>query len=1661
MIKTIIIVVLAITATKQACDVGCLKCSSTGDCLIPDILNSYYLNGTTATKASLPNCALNNLDGKCVACSSGYYLDSATSKCVSNPTTGITNCAYYGSATSCNICNQDYYLNNNACVAVESKISNCAAYIGASTCSNCAKNYLLSLDSKSCAASPSIPNCGDFTFVKCNTCDSGYVLNPNNYLDLNLASTSPADKNTLASFANSINDISSSNVAQNACQVQSTKYCNLFDQGTNTCTTCSSGYYLDATNANCIVFPDEPIENCQTYTSVNTCSVCVAGYYFKSGICTQITGTDIIVNCSTYKGDASTVQCSACSANFFLSNNTCAARTLSADNKIANCATKNVSADTCAACSSGFVLASDNQFCFTAIANCKVYDSIPTGQINKCKSCNSGFYLTNLDSTGTNSCLQGNVVGCSEYPNAAPATCTTCLNKYLTSPTLCTLQTDIAKCDTYSSTESMTCLKCNNPGYFNFFLEKYCQNIPSASLITKCVSYGGDLTAPTCSVCADGYFVKANVCVATNIPNCLTISDAGLCTACKTGFAIALDGATCVSALNFITDNCLTNSTVDVSNTESAKNADCRVCQNGAIPFDQKNYYVCISYAEALQYSASAPTEGVSGSNKCIKYNSSFECVQCDVDSATPYLNTTTKTCVASCTNNSYKKYIYGKVDSADANTFNILQLNVCFEGAVAGCEVYAPDLTNDETTFICVKCQSTYHNILAPAESAYTNVDPSGTSSGTFFISAFAKFPKVTCGLISAVLKLGGNDLINSVKTIANCAYYFQEANANEYSCLRCDMGYVGTVNSGNKIEACTRNTECSIEKYYNLDSAINNLASCHKCSSSGIPFIAYSATDPKGTAYANFAKYKLAWSTNFLDASGIASNIACRANASSTFSGLASYILPEKCGLAVIVINSNGLFTDLPAPADSSYGIFCAACAPRYKPTLLTSNSAGQLYVKKACTEITNCASSSTYFNACSACNTGFILAYASNNVDFTTCLAITQTTSLLFDNCLAASASAVTATNAGTCKVCKTGFFLNSDSVCERYQPVNCNTSGFIPVQTKSSSSTLDWSLALNATTVGCNKCSSGIAYKMDNSKVTCMKSDWVSKSVDTQTAVTTTFIKYCKNYQIDTTLANNRKCNVCNTTNVISGVLNSGTVTQNGLSCFNNSQLLNCAVASTETSCIQCADATFSLKGVKCELGNIANCVAYNYNNSLPNITCVDCAADYYLDTAKNSCALGQIYNCKRLANNNDGKLCTICMDGFVNISVDAGNGYCYPKDTSIGCNGMTIINDTTYGGRINCNSCTNSATQAYGSAPLTSTKTICMAHHLIGNCKSYGIGNNINTSTFRCTECNAGFYLSQSVNRCVARINQPAKCTLYSVTDDTCNTCDSTSYLSNASKACTDYPKGILGCRTYSNATTCTACKDARYLSANACPKVTTAIANCLYYSSNTACFLCNLSYALINNTCVKASATNCATYTSDTVCATCPVGHVLQTANSLTNCIAQTKTGCALVDVNTPYNCLACTGVFYLEAGECKIPTTIVNCAAYDSKLTCSQCSKGFALSVDKTACVNSVPTATYIDTQCTDSQINSTPVCSRCGAGFYFVNGACTGTCNSGSASGCLACSPKTATTCYVCKSGFYQNKDGVCKPNVVVPASTFIQGTFAVLVALVAFMF
>lgn len=1654
MMKAILIAIIAIASTRQACDKGCLKCNANSECLVADIYADYYLNGTTATASNLSNCSIGGHDGKCTVCDPKYYIDGTTGKCVAVATAAlIANCDYYGSATGCIACAKDYFLNANACSAVETKISNCNYYAGTSTCSICASGYLSSLDNKSCVSAPSVTNCGDFSFVKCNTCASGYVLNPNNYIRTSIDLSIASNKHLLAEWAYYINDNIAGTMAQNACQTESTTGCAVYDQGTNTCTTCGDGRYIDNT-AQCILFPAEPLENCRHYSAATTCSQCNDGFYLKSGVCTAVVPPANNF-CATYNASATTQVCQVCQSNYYLSGSNCIERVNSKDNLITNCAAKDPSADRCLTCATNFILTTDGLQCVAVIANCSTHSAIIKDQKLSCTACASTFYISSINdanSTTTNECLPGTVANCSRYTDNSATQCNQCVNGFLLQNSVCNPHNTITGCTLYSTATLHTCSVCTDSTNYNFSIENICQSIPNDKLITQCATYSGsDLQNPVCDTCNTGYYKSGNTC-AQAVANCNAMNGE-LCTGCKQGYALNHESKVCIVPFTNITDQCLENSTIDTNNAETVANVSCNVCKEHAAPFDFENHYICLSATETLQLSAG--TTAIQ--TFCLKYDNDMKCTQCDVDSTNKFLDTTLTpdSCVVNCGDRPHFKY---KMDEEG----QILQLNTCYDIAVdgdnlditvaslVGCDVFASDLTGDFDDYICLKCKSGYAPVTSFAQSRYSNVNPDATNLASFFASAFARYPSVTCVAINNTNTFGAN-----AQLLDNCAYYFQQDDT-VFFCLRCRHKYTGTITGANNyISACIEDTGCATEVQYNLHPYINNIASCHKCANtSQIPFIAFNTdTESDNDTYyqfISFAAYNSAKTGNvFANANGTQKNIVCRANSQATFGIPADdYKVDANCGIGVLHINTNGVSNNT-----STFGSYCAACKPGFTAT----PHADLPHIQLSCTAIAQCAATSTYFNACSTCNNGYIHKYlvAANatNVKHDTCLQIDTALANKLANCYAAEADANTATKAGECKVCKTGYSLNADGYCESFTPANC-AAGSFRFRNEFDSDDWNWSIWVNGNGVGCNKCSNSfVAVKVAASRKVCLNSIWVTSNVDSIARSNANYIPNCKYYDADI-YDNGRKCNTCDT----NYVLHSSGDDLDRTKCYINTSIANCKYATSATVCIECISSAYSLRNNKCETGAIANCAAYNFDENNTSVKCTQCNPDFYLDTTNNACVLGRIHNC-RVLTNNDGTGCSACQDNYARLVDNNNKGYyCYPQDVALGCGAM-VFTTNAYPHTVTCNTCANTATQIPAAPLAAANKTVCMAFAPITNCQSYDVLEDVTRPLFTCSNCNPAFYLSN--NRCVARINQPAKCIAYSPVDDICTSCDNTSYLSNSNRACTDYPKGILGCRTYSSATTCTACTSGRYLSANTCPRVTTAITNCTFYSANNVCSTCEKGYVLINNTCVKATAANCATYTSETVCATCEAGSALETTANVTNCVVKSKTGCATIDINSPYNCLACSGNYYLDAGECKNPTTITNCAAYSAQTTCSRCNAGYALSVDKTACVNSLPTASYIDGNCSDSQIVSTAVCSRCDTGFYFVNGACTGSCNSSTASGCLACNPKTPTVCYICETGFWQNKDGKCNEIATDTSNVMITRVLSVLIAVISLMF
>ena len=1693
----------AVLSTQTNCavlnaDGSCASCAA-----------GYFLDATTAkcvvvpTASQIASCSYYNTASSCRLCAAGFYLNNNACTAV---TTTIANCNSYANATTCYACAAGYVLSldSTSCVSVSS-VQNCSGYSYVS-CGSCASGYHLNRNAYLDTGLASLSNASSSSNTNASSSSSSSNTNAN-------ASANVTVNNALANYARNI--LSSTGYSGSSlCQANASTNCSTFTVDSSVCTLCNSGYFLDTTGV-CNLFPVEPIANCAIYTNATTCNTCVQGFVLGNNACTAIATANLIANCATYDPTKSYAYCSLCATGYYITagaNNssgnpttTCTARSASLNQ--ANCATFTYNADTCATCATGYYAFSTTK-CVAVIANCATYDSnTSTATQLQCSVCSNGYVLTAATTNGgQNSCAQGTIANCAIYANAT--SCTTCADGYnRTNATTCTIQPVITNCTNYDGDSAATpvgvCLTCNAANSFLVTLSNTCQTLTNA--VTNCVAYNTAVNPVVCSNCANGFALNSgtNTCATLTITNCLqgtatTTNNVTvqLCTECAAGFVISADSKSCIGAFGFRKDQCLYGSDADPTNQTTIGSYSCSTCNQGAIPILYTGQFACLTLAETAQLNNNTALTA----SACLKYTSTLSCYQCDPSSTlnTPYLQTDNSgvtSCVATCTSNAFNRIKLG-------NNNQILQYNVCnTANTIANCGIYAPNINDAALGDICIGCQSGYFPVGSVSTSSYSNVDPSVTTIAAnavtygYIPAPNAKFIGFTsCVSATGSATINGNAVTGSTNSVSNltpnCAFFTLISGSNYY-CAKCSIGFTGTITTP-YITACNTDATCGTNNgIYNLDISINTLASCKSClSNTNIPMIAYVGTSASNPNFASFAKYDFAYTVasvggnnaNVLRVSGGAQpNTVCRNPATPPTGWNSSYGVQlwggsgfyngagyAGCGLlAINLANEGNNFLDTSAnPNVYNYGNFCVACAPGFAPTVTDGT---YTYIKKTCTAIANCPTTGNLFNGCSACSSGYILAYNSQvspMISFTSCLLVPAASTTNLANCYAASADPNNASNALQCGVCKPGYNLNSDYYCEAIQPYNCSAGAFKVNKTNGSVLVdLQWALYSNGNAIGCNRCVSGsVAVNITGNNVRgCATSAYVANTVDTLSS--STYVEHCKIY--DATLTATLTCVQCQTNYVLSG---------DGLTCYASTNLANCLVASSTTVCTTCSTLAYGLLPAgTCVAGAITNCAAYNNtganNTNATAALCAACNNGYYLNN--NACAVGGITNCQTYGAS--ANRCEICATGyFVIDNTNNNNGasstniadLCLPIPTALNCADPGIDSSGNY----TCSLCTNNTTQV-PVAPLTgAAQNACISFSPITNCATYNAGA-FASSAFTCATCSSGYYLSN--NQCVARtvIN---KCVTYTPAANTCAACDSTSYLATDQLSCVVNPNGVFKCNTYSNATTCTACKAGYYLTNNTCVLVSPTIANCSTYSNATTCSLCATGYALTNNTCAQATAQNCLTYASPSACASCANTYILSTTTattgtgssavttSTTSCVAATnKPNCATIDYQSPNNCTSCNVGYYLNNGACTQATNIANCASYASATTCAQCTGSYALSVDKTTCVTNANVTAYEDANCNNNQLVSSPVCSRCGAGKYFVNGACTGSCTQ---TGCLACGESSNSVCVICNTGYYQDSTGKCNPvssDAQGGSSASIFGVLSAIVLVFAVMF
>ena len=1612
----------------QNCSKGCLKCSKENKCLLCDTSSNYYLSTDFCLSTIQQNCSLINITGDCKICKKGFWLDINTKKCVLVDTKKlIENCLSYDSSQNCMICEKNFFLQNNKCLAVTVPINLCEEYKTDTICGDCQDGFFLSSDEKKCEIIPNLPSfvdCHFYSRYKCESCKAGFFLNQNLYFNKSFKTSSITEKEDTLSFFNS--DKKNSLVNNDVCQKITVKNCKEYETY-DLCKSCNPNYYLKE-DKKCSPYPKPIISNCSKYSSNTKCIECNQGYFLSSSTeCKKVTN---IENCSTYSQSSDITNCIKCNREFYLSSTTsCTPRNFSALTKISNCITKSINSDKCSLCDNDFILSSDGLECVLRLTNCSSHSSFSSGITPSCSVCDKGFYLKNTDT-----CEPGTDYNCEIFIYAE--TCSKCKNKFFHNGTsACEPHINNSNCLTYSDSTKNTCLICENHT-FNFLIQNKC-NILTA--IDNCLTYNHENSdnIAKCEICANKYYVSSDgySCILIEEPACakVNVGDSNKCIECDPGYNLFVHGSNteCVFPHDIVSDNCNDLSNLDLTNTGLNKlhETSCNECKVDCLPIDNTNNFACINnkYLKADSIGI-LEADIISG---CLKYDED-KCTLCE---SSKYLKSDQTVCLDACPNTKTSYAALMPVLNTD-NDASIDQYNICRSQDTTSEKLYGPNVKDAGTAELllltCMPNSLPIVSTLITIGTAHKSSNVSLERTSEIWVQDIKTVnPKLEeCQDLSEGFTL--YDVTTTINTTQthNCEYYSITGDPATAvtGCTKCKHQYSAKANEDSSVHldssGCTLMGTCSSTKYGNIPVAWSKFFSCHKCNSANeIPYLMYDFDDddPKFTAY---LQYDLLDATSFVSGDNN-KTIECLNNVTeATFqsqigdTGNATTVtFVENCGLGLFDISVIRAAFDSSNIADTDYttlsSAYCAACKPGYKPTIRDPHTV------KLCTEIQHC-SNSTWFNACSECNYDYAFDVDGGDIDYTKCVENSD------PNCFAASATT-------KCSFCKKGYTPNKDGFCVIVNTPHCEDKKFVPyfkVDNSVNPENLSYLYWYSEQGAGCNECNFGFtAVKYESSKypkMSCAVSRYIPKHFynfpNNPEGDSSVYINNCLNYKVVEDSDSPPVCTQC------SGNL---VLRENGSECIG---ILNCVTAlDSSNGCKVCAKGYGLTDSGNCLVGRTLFCATYNTSQALPTARCLTCNEEYYL-TSTNKCEKGAVANCKIFGNS--AKRCETCKDGYFLILNNLKKGdydYCYKFDESLHCS-VVNITPNNIGVNFDCTKC------SVGNSVIRPLLTIenqsnCLGYNQIKNCEIYDVGNNLNSSSFSCSLCKTGYYHTTDGLKCVKRTLIP-RCLIYQINDDLCSSCNDLNFLSVNKKECNPYPSGKIGCITYSDATTCTACGADTWLNEGACTNIETddKVENCLYYLNATTCSTCQPTYFLENEnkSCVIINVENCLTYKSKDACETCLPNHRLKkTEEGLIQCEPFNKEHCKTFDQSGTNPCLECNHNYYINVeGNCVVASPIIeNCLINSSIDECSTCEAGFALSIDKKSCLKT----SLFDNNCKVVNMPKDLDCSQCKPNYYFKNGLCEylGGVNS---KGCFTHDFNDHNVCLICNEGYYMDSSLKC---------------------------
>lgn len=1664
---------------RGVCDVGCLRCTTSNTCVLCDITRGYYLDGFDCIRMSVSNCEIVGLDGMCLECGPGFFLDKAGGGCLSAPVPE-PQCQYYSSSASCIGCAQGYSLDltSGRCTAMADNklVTNCTVVGSAGRCLRCSGELIPSTDGSACVT---VEKCPLYSPVSCSSCRRGYFLNPNFYFSA-IRNNQPS---MLFLWASTLGGTPPALVGQASCEPSGVENCAVLTsasrcgkciEGYNlqelsglcypaTSRVCDSGFYWDRLALDCLPRPAPQIRYCVAYSSAGICSRCTAGHLVAASGVSCVTASPP-ANCQALDPTASVARCARCSSAYFVSDGQCSLRSVA----ILNCLSYVITADSCAVCASGTSLAFNGAACVPQMPHCLARTTATvtatsngiTGlfRVAVCTSCEDRYRLT-LQSTHLGSaCTLGMKSNCLVYdPSPTDFTCTQCEAGYYLSAGFCMAHTAIDRCSQFSATVANTCISCQK-GFelFDF------QSKISTSAVANCAVYS---SPGVCGTCNSGFYRQSSTsCIAIVPTNCLATANNIACTSCASGYFL-LKGV-CQPQHDFAKLNCA----ADVKVTAvDGYNLTCAECARGSLPIDA-TYSVC------LASTALAETQR----DNCVLQRGDGACIYC----VATYL-VSGGACIkqTDCTGG----YIPWRVESVDGG-FAVTGRGVCSTTDTT----CATSLVDGNGSIGCVKCVGTrlaqidddLGGFLVGPDSVETPLAPSD-------------FPKVT--------------LCDSTTAITNCLY--AQKDGTILKCVRCQMGFAGTAanvspfTSGPsriQISACASVNNCdNTVVFRNLPRWINRLFSCHQCTSSLSPVVhvvfgtryVYRKTKPSTECVTLTAPNKItncqlhAYNYTTQDTTDTP-RLFCAACKSGFFSaGSGSACVPisdcaggtwadmcETCAAGFAWPAAPSSPPDFRACVDSSkfpncrvvltatngrVAQKCLICsagmvpdADGYCVTIVSSRCSSPQLIANTTVSAGFIGlllqSTASAMPGCAQCDSG----YVGVSLTHRECLVSSRATGLRVTSryVMYCDRHGLGATGIPDCRRCEPGFVVISSGLrclglAEFPQFAPCASvavdlsgcascgDGFVLVDAGCRKMEAEGCVTFVAGSTQCDKCLdgwtkvdglcrkgliTGCRTYVDGSRTQCSDCDTglaLVSRVDGSTVCYSTPLANCAKVSASAFLTKSLQC----TTPVGGYKVDPSTVKS---ACLSPATITDCVVyaqtpldAAGSLSCTQCIEGYHVNGGVCLRSTRRAGCSHYSINTNF----CIECESAFYL--ANGECQLRRTTNCASPQPTTDA--CDNCVTGYY-----AWQGACLAQNLTH-CS-QYVSNQNS------CVLCSSGYFLKAGG---------CEPRLFVAGCVDYAVTSNA------CLSCESRFFLKDA--GCIRR-TLDSKCASYDPAADRCGVCVSGFYLA-ADGRCKIFPTGFYNCEEYSTISGCAQCSAGYYLRGLDClPVLSSPISNCIKFGDSPSnCTRCADSFTLVDGVCVQGSTPNCIGFASDNQCLRCSPGFALSSkglcvTDSTPHCFSYGADGACELCANGFFlqnkacvqpetadclglangRCVACKGQLAPSGSLCVEPQKkIPYCRVYASPTTCAACVDGYAVMAGRASCTSAFNA--FRDPNCADDMIVSTPVCAMCPPGKYLKNGACA-VCPS--QTGCQACDADDVDKCLLCASGYFMLPDQTC---------------------------